>query len=60
MNQNHTVATNNGDEIVKHYSFDDQGYMAAYDHAKRFGYELWESYNGYPIYLTRKFGGFSE
>jgi len=55
--ENHTVAVNDGEEIVKHYPFTDEGYLQAYHHAKKFGYELWESYHGQPIYLSRNFTG---
>lgn len=39
------------DQVVKHYSFDDQGYRQAASHASKYGYEVWQSFNGDPYYL---------
>jgi hypothetical protein len=50
----YTVATNTGEEVVKHYPHDEQGMLTAYSHAKKFGYEVWESFeDGQPRYLLK-------
>jgi hypothetical protein len=41
------------DEVVRHYPFDQTGHDTAYNHARKFNYELWQSFNGEPRYLMR-------
>lgn len=52
--QNWTVASESGDEIVRHYAYTDVGEADAYNHAIRFGYAVWESHDGEPRYLIRR------
>lgn len=48
---NWTVATNDGNEVVRHYIFNQDGFDAAANHAAKFNYEVWQSFDGEPRYL---------
>lgn len=48
-----TVAVNDGDEVVRHYPFNETGFLAAATHAKMHNYEMWQSFDGKPRYLMQ-------